>query len=76
MISVDPEARSLVFQDDKGNITAANVKRPEFAAKLVDLKPGDQLEVVTTEAYIVNVDRPTPGVKPSDEPRRDHAGGG
>ena len=65
VISVDAEARSIVFQDDKGNITAANVKRPEFAAKLADLKPGDQLEVVTTEAYIVNVDRPTPGTKPS-----------
>ncbi len=64
VLSVDPEARSLVVQTERG-VTAVAVKRPEFAAKLADLKAGDQLEVVRTEAYIVNVDRAQAGVKPS-----------
>jgi hypothetical protein len=65
VLSVDAVARSLVVQDADGSVTAVAVARPEFASKLSDLRPGDQLEVVTTEAYIVSVDRPGAGAKPS-----------
>ena len=65
VVSVDPQAKSLVVQDKDGKILARNVDRPEFASKLADLRVGDQLEVVSTEAFIVSVDRPTAGAKPS-----------
>lgn len=64
VVSVDPEARSLVVQDDKGVLTAANVERPEIAEKLKLVKEGDKLEVVRTEAFIVSVS-PATGAKPS-----------
>jgi hypothetical protein len=65
VVAVDAEKRSLVVQDDKGVITAVAVQRPEFAAKLIDLKAGDQLEVSKTEAFIVNVSPAASGAKPS-----------
>jgi hypothetical protein len=65
VVSVDPVAHSLVVEDADGDITAVAIERPEIASKLETLRPGDQLEVVTTEAYIVSVDRATPGAKPS-----------
>jgi hypothetical protein len=65
VVAVDPVAKSLVVQDQDGKILARNVDRPEFASKLAQLKVGDQLEVVSTEAYIVSVDRPTAGERPS-----------
>jgi hypothetical protein len=65
VVAVDAEKRSLVVQNDKGVITGVSVERPEFAAKLKDLKVGDQLEVTRTEALIANVSPAAPGVKPS-----------
>lgn len=65
VLSADAKARSLVVQGVKGNVTAIAVQRPEFVSKLAELKPGDQLEVVRTEAYIVDVARAQPGAKPS-----------
>ena len=65
VVAVDAEKRSLVVQNDKGVITAVAVQRPEFAAKLKDLKVGDQLEVTRTEAFIANVSPAASGVKPS-----------
>jgi hypothetical protein len=65
VVAVDAEKRSIVVQNDKGVITAVAVQRPEFAAKLKDLKVGDQLEVTRTEAFIANVSPAASGVKPS-----------
>jgi hypothetical protein len=65
VVAVDADKRSLVVQNDKGVITAVAVQRPEFAAKLKDLKVGDQLEVTRTEAFIANVSPAASGVKPS-----------
>ena len=65
VVAVDAEKRSLVVQNDKGVITGVAVERPEFAAKLADLKVGDQLEVTRTEALIANVSPAGSGVKPS-----------
>lgn len=65
VVAVDAEKRSLVVQNDKGVITGVAVERPEFAAKLADLKVGDQLEVTRTEALIANVSPAASGVKPA-----------
>jgi hypothetical protein len=65
VVAVDAEKRSLVVQNDKGVITGVAIERPEFAAKLANLKPGDQLEVTRTEALIANVSPAASGVKPS-----------
>jgi hypothetical protein len=65
VVAVDADKHSLVVQNEKGVITAVAVQRPEFAAKLKDLKVGDQLEVTRTEAFIANVSPAASGVKPS-----------
>lgn len=65
VVAVDAEKHSLVVHNDKGVITGVAVERPEFAAKLADLKVGDQLEVTRTEALIANVSPAASGVKPS-----------
>jgi hypothetical protein len=63
VVSVDPEKRTVVLQDKDGTIFPVEVDRPEFARKLQTLRPGDQIDVVTTEAAIVKVTPAAPGAK-------------
>ena len=63
VVSVDPEKRSIVFQDADGTLFPVEVERPEIARKLQAVQPGDKIDVVTTEAVIVKVE-PAAGAKP------------
>ena len=65
VVSVDPETRMLVVQGSDGTLFPTEVKRPEFVAKMKQLKPGDQLDVVVTEAVAVSVTPATAGAAPS-----------
>jgi len=62
VVSVDPEKRSIVLQGESGTLFPVEVERPEFARKLQTLKPGDKIDVVTTEAVIAEV-TPAAGAK-------------
>lgn len=64
VVSVDPEKRSLVLQSEDGSLLPVEVDRPEFARKLQNLKPGDKIDVVLTEAVIAEVTPAAPGAKP------------
>ncbi|HEY2292769.1 MAG TPA: hypothetical protein VGM86_18865 [Thermoanaerobaculia bacterium] len=65
VVSVDPEKRSVVLQEDKtGELFPVEVERPEIARKLQTLQPGDKIDVVTTEAVIVKVTPAAHGAKP------------
>lgn len=65
VVSVDPEKRTVVLQEDKtGEIFPVEVDRPEMARKLQTLQPGDKIDVVTTEAVIVKVTPAAHGAKP------------
>jgi hypothetical protein len=64
VVSVDPEKRSIVFQDADGTLFPVEVEHPEFARKLQTVRPGDKIDVVTTEAVIVEVTPAPPGAKP------------
>ena len=63
VVSVDPEKRSIVFQGKDGTLFPVEVERPEFARKLQMVRPGDKIDVVTTEALIVEVTPAAPGEK-------------
>lgn len=63
VVSVDPEKRSIVLQGEGGTLFPVEVERPEFARKLKALRPGDKIDVVTTEAVIVEVTPAAPGEK-------------
>ena len=63
VVSVDPEKRSIVLQGESGTLFPVEVERPEFARKLQTLKPGDKIDVVTTEAVIAKVTPADPGAK-------------
>lgn len=63
VVSVDPEKRSVVFQGENGTLFPVEVERPEFARKLQTLRPGDKIDVVTTEAAIVEVKPAAAGEK-------------
>jgi hypothetical protein len=63
VVSVDPEKRSVVLQGESGTLFPVEVERPEYARKLKNLRPGDKIDVVTTEAVIVKVTPAAPGSK-------------
>jgi len=63
VVSVDPERRSIVLQGESGTLFPVEVDRPEFARKLQTLKPGDKIDVVTTEAVIAEVTPAAAGAK-------------
>ena len=63
VVSVDPEKRSIVFQGKDGTLFPVEVDRPEFARKLQMVRPGDKIDVVTTEALIVKITPAAPGEK-------------
>jgi hypothetical protein len=65
VVSVDAKKRSVVFQGADGTLFPVEVKRPEFIEKLKNLKEGDQLDIVTTEAVITGVTPAGKGEKPS-----------
>jgi hypothetical protein len=65
VVSVDPEASNIVVQGPEGNVFSTYVERPEIAAKLAVLRPGDQLDVVVTEALAVDLLPARPGSTPS-----------
>jgi hypothetical protein len=64
VVSVDPEKRSIVLQGEDGTLFPVEVERPEIARKLQTVRPGDKIDVVTTEAVIVKVTPAAPGAKP------------
>jgi len=64
VVSVDPEKRSIVFQGEDGTLFPVEVERPEFARKLKTVRPGDKIDIVTTEAVIAKVEPAPPGAKP------------
>ena len=64
VVSVDPEKRSIVFQGEDGTLFPVEVERPEFARKLQTVRPGDKIDVVTTEAVIAEVTPAPPGAEP------------
>lgn len=63
VVSVDPEKRSIVLQGENGTLFPVEVERPEFARKLQSVRPGDKIDVVTTEAVIAKVTPAAPGEK-------------
>ena len=65
VVSVDEKSRSVVLQGADGTLYPVEVQRPEFVAKLKNLKAGDQIDVVTTEALITGVTKAEAGEKPS-----------
>ncbi len=65
VVAVDTKARTLTVSDEQGDLFTTDVIRPEFVAKLANLKPGDQLDLVLTEALFLEVTKAAPGAKPS-----------
>ena len=65
VVSVDVKRRSVVFQGADGTLFPVEVERPEFVEKLKNLKAGDQIDVVTTEAVIIEVTPAAKGDKPT-----------
>lgn len=55
VVSVDRKANSMVLQGADGTLYPTNVVRPEFQAKLKDVKPGDQIDVTYSEALITGL---------------------
>ena len=64
VVAVDPEKRSIVFQDADGTLFPVEVQRPEFARKLQMVRPGDKIDVVTTEAVIAEITPALADAKP------------
>ena len=65
VFSVDAENRSVVLQGEDGTLFPVDVKRPEFVAKLSELRAGDQIDIVTTQAVITGVTPAGKGEKPA-----------
>ena len=61
--SVDLTSNTIVLKAADGHLLVTDVKRPEFQAKLKDLRAGDQVDVTYSEALVTGV---TP-VKPGEE---------
>lgn len=61
VVSVDLATNTVVFEDAEGELLPTEVERPEFQAKLKDLKPGDQVDVTYSEALVTGVEPLQPG---------------
>jgi hypothetical protein len=61
VVSVDRANHMVVFQDAEGTLLPIDVLRPEFQAKLKDLKPGDQVDVTYSEALVTGITPVKPG---------------
>jgi hypothetical protein len=64
VVTADAKSRTLVVQKANGTLVTRAVLRPEFVEKLKTLKPGDQLDVVVTQASIAKVVPAAAGSKP------------
>ena len=65
VVSVDPEAKSIVFQNADGTLFPVEVQRPEFVQKLQGIRAGDQMDIVYSEALIAEVTPASATAKPS-----------
>lgn len=65
VVSVDPDAKSIVFQNADGTLFPVEVKRPEFVQKLQGIRAGDQMDIVYSEALIAEVTPASATAKPS-----------
>jgi len=65
VFSVDVEKRLLVVENAAGKLISHEVERPEFVQKLAGLRPGDELDVVTTAGVAISVTPAKEGSAPS-----------
>jgi len=65
VFSTDPEKSEVVFEGADGTLYPVKVTRPENARKLQQLRAGDKVDVVMTEAVVAKVMPAAPGQKPS-----------
>ncbi len=65
VVSVDADAKSIVFQAEDGTLFPVEVKRPEFIQKLQGIRAGDQMDIVYSEAVIADVTPASATAKPS-----------
>src|SRR5262245_18681116 len=63
VVSVAPDHHEIVLRSEDGTVFPVSVNRPEFMAKLDTVRPGDQIDVVTTEAVIAKVEPAAAGSK-------------
>jgi predicted RNA-binding protein len=55
VVSVDLDNHQIVLESEDGTVFPVSVDRPEFRTKLETVRPGDKIDVVTTEAVIAQV---------------------
>lgn len=53
--SVDTTTNTIVFKKDDGSLVTTEVTRPEFRAKLKDLKEGDVVDLTYSEALVTDI---------------------
>jgi len=58
ILSVDPYKKAIAFRDEKGRYREVSVNEPRLEHYLTDLKDGDTVEVVFTEALAVSITAP------------------
>jgi hypothetical protein len=61
VFSVDVANNAVVLKDKEGTLDAIDVVRPEFQAKLKDLKAGDQIDMTYSAAMVTSLTPVTPG---------------
>lgn len=61
IFSVDPVANTVVLKDQAGMLESIDVVRPEFQAKLKDLRAGDQVEMTYSSAIVTSLTPVAPG---------------
>lgn len=59
--SVALDSNTVVFQRADGTLLPTEVNRPEFRAKLKDLRSGDQIDVTYSEALVTGITPVAPG---------------
>lgn len=55
VFSVDAPGNALVLQDADKTLHAIDVERPEFRAKLKDLRAGDTIDIIYSEALVTGL---------------------
>src|SRR5436190_8710235 len=68
VLSVDAAKSQLVVEGANGKLFSTRFERPEFVAGLATLRPGDDLEIVTTRAVAVSLSPAKPGIPPTGPP--------
>ena len=64
VFSVDPVANTLVLEAPDKMLSTIDVVRPEFRAKLADLKAGDKIDVSYSEAWVTGLAPVAAGTTP------------